>query len=77
MHKTTPLYPPGDPILITMSDPKTKEIQLRKIRSIQYFGKFINNLNEMHHMMTLYREWIEQYVKLYIQAHPESANVFK
>jgi len=69
-QKTTALYPAGEPHLLSLN-PKTNVLSLRKIRTIQYFGKFVNDLNEMRHMMGLYREWIDNYVKQYIHDHPE------
>ncbi|KAH0794546.1 putative lipase containing protein [Histomonas meleagridis] len=68
--KPMPLYPPGDLFLITLVDNKNGTVQIRKIRDCEYFGHFVNNLNELRHMMGLYREWIEQFCKIYIEKPP-------
>ncbi|OHS95667.1 lipase [Tritrichomonas foetus] len=69
--KPIPLYPPGDCFLVALQDPLTGTIHLKKVKDCDYFGHFINDLNEFRHMMGIYREWIEKYVDDYFTLHSE------
>ena len=63
--KPMPLFPPGDLFLIKMDETQNQKgtVSIEKIRDCNYFGYFPNNLNELRHMMSIYREWIDIYIK--------------
>lgn len=69
--KPIPLYPPGDLFLICMDETKENKgaVTIEKIKDCSYFGQFPNNLNELRHMMSVYRDWIDIYIKSKDQSH--------
>lgn len=62
-----PLYPPGHCYEFNLIDEKENIIELRKIKTYEYFGHFNNDLNEFRHMMGVYKTWIEGFCKNFEQ----------
>ena len=70
IDKPVPLYPPGDCFLISLVDQSKEIVKLFKVRDYRYFGHFHNSLNELRHMMGVYKEWIEKFCEKYFEEHP-------
>jgi pimeloyl-ACP methyl ester carboxylesterase len=59
--KSFPMYPPGDNYLLLVPDGVRSVCGLRRIPSCTYFGRLVNNLNELRHPMTVYLKWVNEY----------------
>ncbi|OHT07271.1 lipase [Tritrichomonas foetus] len=59
-YRTTALFPPGELYLLDLSGDIFKSVDLRKIRSCEYFGRFIPGLEEFNHSMDIYAECINK-----------------
>lgn len=56
------LFPPGNAFLFKLVNEKEGIIEVQKINDhMRYFGQFVKELNELRHMMKVYRRWIIKY----------------
>lgn len=62
---STELFPPGELYLYELSGIILKKVDLRKIRSCNYFGRFVLGLEEdsSNHSMCIYKECAEEVLK--------------
>ena len=56
------LFPPGEAFLLKLVDEKEGRIEVQKISDhMNYFGQFVKELNELRHMMKVYKGWVVKY----------------
>ncbi|OHT04615.1 lipase [Tritrichomonas foetus] len=63
--KPVQLYPPGECFIMEVLGEDNSEIEIRKIRDDNYFAHFTNDLYELRHMMSFYRDRIIDYYQKY------------
>jgi hypothetical protein len=59
--KSFPMYPPGDNYLLLVPDTLRAVCGFRRIQSCTYFGRLVNNMNELRHAMGVYLKWVNEY----------------
>ena len=66
------LFPPGNAFLIKLTDEKNGTIEIQKIYNhTSYFGQFVKELNELRHMMKVYKRWIIKYTVDFFNGNQE------